>query len=467
MTLRSALFAFLLIAATSALAQQPLTPEQQLAHDILKELVEINTSTDLMGTERAAQAVVTRLRAAGFSAEDAQIQGEEPKRSNVVIRLRGRRSDKPLLVMAHLDVVPARREDWSYDPFQFTEHEGYYYGRGVKDDKLGDTTIIANMIRWKREGFVPDRDVIALLTCDEETTGRQGIQWLIEHVPVVRQADFVLNADAGGGEVHSGKRTALNVQASEKIYADYEFVARDRGGHSSQPRPADNPIYRIARALEILAAFQFPVNLNDVTRTYFQRMGALEGGQVGADMQALAAGTASPDAITRLSAVTQYNSQMRTTCVATMTEGGHATNALPQMAKVNVNCRILPNDDLASVQRKLTEIFSAANADLRVASAPKPSPASPLRPDLMHAVEQLAARKFPGAVVLPEMSAGATDGLFVRNAGVPVYGALALFDDPAESRSHGRDERIPIASFYDCVDFWHDLIPALTGGGNR
>ena len=460
---RTAFLLAVLTAASAALAQQTLTPDQQLAHDILKELVEINTSTDLMGTELVAKAVVARLRAAGFSADDAQIMGPEPKRSNVVIRLHGKTQAKPILLIAHMDVVPARREDWSYDPFQFTEHDGYYYARGVKDDKLGDTAIIANMIRWKREGFVPDRDIIALLTCDEETSGQQGINWLIQNLPVVKQAEYALNADAGGGDLQNGKRTAFHLQASEKVYADYEFTARDRGGHSSQPRPADNPIYRIAAALQKLAAYQFPVNLNEITRTFFERTGKLEGGQLGAAMQALAAGNASPEAIARLSAVTQFNSQMRTTCTGTMIEGGHAPNALPQMAKVNVNCRILPNDDPAVVQRKLMEIFADSKAELNIASAPKPSPPSPLRADLMRVVSQIMNRMAPGAVVLPEMSSGATDGLWLRNVGVPVYGTLGLFDDPADSRSHGRDERIPIAGFYDCVEFWHDLVPELTG----
>lgn len=450
----------ILLVALAAVPQQRLTPDQQLAHDVLKELVEINTTTDVIGTEDAAKAIEGRLRAAGFTAGDAQVMGSDAKHSNVFIRLQGRSSAKPLLLLAHLDVVAARPEDWTVPPFSFTERDGYFYGRGVGDDKQGDANIITNMIRWKRDGWVPARDVIAVLTSDEETNG-SAIQWMIEHVAAVRTADLALNADAGAGELTGGKRTVLNVQASEKIYADYRFTAKDRGGHSSRPRNADNPIYRLSVALARLAAHQFPINLNDVTRTYFERDAALRDREVAADMRALAAGTASAEAIARLSADSQLNALMRTTCVATMIEGGHAPNALPQTASVNVNCRSLPNDDPLKVQKTLEEIFSSAKAELQVAIAPKNSPASPLRSDVMAAVERLAASHFPGAMVLPQMETGATDGLYVRNAGVPVYGIKAIFEDPADSRAHGRDERVLAASYYDAVEFWHDLIPAI------
>ena len=464
MNLRRIAAAAVVFLAASAFAQEALTPNQQLAHDILKQLVEINTTSDVIGTEKSAKAIQQRLLAAGFSQDDAQVMGPDAKHSNVFIRLRGKSSEKPILMIAHQDVVPARREDWSFDPFTFTEQGGYYYGRGVSDDKQGDANIITNMIRWKKEGWVPARDVIAVLTSDEETSGRNGIAWMIEHVPAMKTADLTLNADGGGGDLVNGKRTVFYVQSSEKVYADYEFTTRDRGGHSSRPRNADNPIYRLSAALDELGKYQFPINLNESTKLYFERDAALRSPEVGADMKALAAGSASPQAIARLSADPQFNALMRTTCVATMLSGGHATNALPQMAKVNVNCRILPNDDPARIQAKLVEIFAPSKAELNVASAPKPSPASPLRPDIMNAVDKLVAKMFPGAIVLPEMSTGATDGLFVRNAGVPVYGVEAEFDDPADSRAHGRDERLLAHSYYDAVEFWHELVPLLEGG---
>ena len=454
--------AALMFAATAAAWQPQLTADQQLAHDVLKELVDIDTTTDIVGTEQAAKAIQQRLLAAGFSADEAQVMGPDPKHSNVFIRLRGRSPAKPILLLAHLDVVSARPEDWSVPPFRLTERDGYLYGRGVADDKQGDANIVTNMIRWKREEWTPARDVIAVLTSDEETNGT-SIRWMIEHVAAARTADLALNADAGAGDLIDGKRAVLNVQASEKIYADYRFTARDRGGHSSRPRNADNPIYRLSAALDRLAGYQFPVELSDLTRRFFERDAALRRPEVAADMTALAAGTASADAIARLSADPQLNALMRTTCVATTIEGGHAPNALPQTASVNVNCRMLPNDDAAQIRHKLDEIFSGAHAELQVASAPKPSPASPLRPDLMTVVERLAAKHFPGAIVLPQMETGATDGLYVRNAGVPVYGLKAIFDDPADLRAHGRDERIPAASYYDAVEFWHDLVPALAG----
>ncbi len=463
MSKRTAFFCVLtLIFASLSVFAQQLSPERQLARDILKELVEIDSTTDVIGTEQIAKAVVARLRAAGFSEEDAKIAGPDPKHSNVIIHLRGRdRSAKPIILMAHLDAVIAKKEDWSLDPYKFTEKDGYFYGRGVGDDKSGDATILTNLILWKRSGYVPARDIIALLSSDEETSGTQGISWLMQNVPDARKAEFALNADAGGGELIKAKRATFSIQASEKIYGDYEFTARDKGGHSSRPRNADNPIYRLSGALQKLAAYQFPINLNDITRTYFERAASLREPAVSADMKALAAGKATPAAIARLTADPQLNAMMRTTCTATLIEGGHAPNALPQMAKVNVNCRILPNDDLARIRRKLEEMFAPAKAELRLTSAPKPSPPSPLKPEMMQIVDRLVAKRFPGAIVLPEMSTGATDGLFVRNLGVPVYGALGLFEDPRDSRAHGKDERIGVTSFYEGVEFWNEFVPLL------
>lgn len=452
----------LLLGAATTVIQPSLTADRELARDVLKQLVEIDTTTDTVGTERAARAIEQRLVGAGFSHEDVQVMGPDAKHSNVLIRLRGRSSAKPILLIAHLDVVPARPEDWSLPPFTFTERDGYFYGRGVSDDKQGDANIVTNMIRWKRDGWVPPRDVIAVLTSDEETGGTT-IQWMIAHVPAVKTAGFALNADAGAGDLIGGKRTVLNLQVSEKIYADYRFTVTDKGGHSSRPRNADNPIYRLSAALGRLAAYQFPINLNDATRTYFERDAALRAPAVGADMKALAAGNASSDALARLSADPQFNALMRTTCVATLIEGGHAPNALPQMARVTVNCRILPQEKPSDIQQMLEEVFRPAKAELQVVTAPKESPASPLRPDVMKAVEALAATHFPGAIVMPEMETGATDGLYIRNAGVPAYGIKAEFDDPADSRAHGRDERLPVASYFDAVEFWHELVPALAG----
>jgi acetylornithine deacetylase/succinyl-diaminopimelate desuccinylase-like protein len=452
----------ILAGAVAALLQPSLTPDQQLAHDVLKQLVEINTTSDTIGTERAARAIEQRLLAAGFTHDDVQVMGPDAKHSNVMIRLRGRSAEKPIVLLAHLDVVPARPEDWSVPPFTFTERDRYFYGRGVSDDKQGDANIVTNMIRWKRDGVVPARDIISILTSDEETGGTT-IRWMIDHVPAIRNADFALNADSGAGDVIDGKRAVLNLQVSEKIYADYRFTVTDKGGHSSRPRNADNPIYRLSQALDRLAAYQFPIELNEATRAYFERDAPLRSPDVGADMKALAAGNASAEAIGRLSADPQLNAFMRTTCVATMIEGGHAPNALPQMARVNVNCRILPQDKPSEVQAKLEEIFKPAKAELQIATAPKESPASPLRPDIVQTVERVTAKHFPGALVLPQMETGATDGLYVRNAGVPVYGLKAEFDDPADSRAHGRDERLPAKSYYDAVEFWHELVPALAG----
>jgi len=459
--------AALLLALLAAGAQaQQLPSAHQLARDVFKELIEINTAWP-NGTRKAADALAQRLVRAGFPASDVMIVGPagDARKANLLARYRGTSpAAKPILLMAHMDVVAARREDWSVDPFTFTERDGYFYGRGTSDIKDGVTMIIANFIQWKQEGWQPARDVIAVLTVDEEGGDpgpNQGIMWLVENRPELLNAEYALNTDAGGGELRNGKHVAFNVQASEKIYADYDFKITDRGGHSSLPRNPDNPIYRMARALEKLDAYQFPVKLNEITRTYFERAAAMQTPDVARDMRAAAAGHADAATLARLAQSPMYNAMLRTTCVATELQAGHAPNALPQMANVNVNCRILPNDDIPAVERTLREMFTSA--EMSYGERPKPSPPSPLRPEIMQVVEKLVGQRFPGAPVIPIMEAGATDGLYLRNKGVPVYGISAVFEDPNDVRAHGRDERVLQQSFYDAVDFWHDMVKQLAG----
>jgi acetylornithine deacetylase/succinyl-diaminopimelate desuccinylase-like protein len=355
-----------------ASAQGALKPHQQLAHDIYKELVEINTTTDADpgGTTQAAEAMAARLRAAGFSGSDVQVLSAGPRDGLIVARLRGSGAAgrKPLLLLAHLDVVAARRDDWSIDPFTFTEKDGYYYGRGTGDDKAMAAIWIANMIRMKQEGYVPDRDLIVALTPDEEGGDHNGVEWLLANKRDLIDAAYALN-EGGGGFLKQGKPFVHNVQAAEKVYYDFTFEVRNKGGHSSRPI-RDNAIYRLSDALARLERFDFPVKLNPVTKAYFERLSQAETGQTAADMRAVAKNPGDSAAVRRLSMQPTYNSMLRTTCVATQLTGGHAPNALPQLARANVNCRVLPDHDIKDVQATLVRI--AGDTAVHVSPAPEP-----------------------------------------------------------------------------------------------
>jgi acetylornithine deacetylase/succinyl-diaminopimelate desuccinylase-like protein len=444
-----------------ASAQRP-DPHTQL-DGLLKELVEINTSDSAGHTADAARAMAKRLTDAGFPAADVQVIGETPKYQCLVARFRGKNPElKPLLMIAHLDVVDARREDWSTDPYTLVEKDGWYYGRGVLDDKQGDAILVATLLRMKQDGFVPDRDLIVALTADEETTGN-SIKWLIEKNRPLIDAAFALNLDEGGGEVKDGKNSRLTVQTAEKVKVTYELEVRDKGGHSSLPEP-DNAIYRLSRGLERLAAFTFPVTLNETTRAFFERAAATQPPSVAADMRAVAKSN-DRAAAKRLSAVPFYNAVLRTTCVATRLFAGHADNALPQVARATVNCRLLPGYLPDSATAQLQRVVGDTAIHVRVTQPAVPSPVSPLRPDVMGAITKTAAKYWPGAVIVPQMSTGATDGLYLRNAGIPVYGTTSIFDLVDGDRSHGKDERINVEAFHTSGDYFYDLVKSLAGGG--
>ncbi len=451
-----------LAAASPVQAQQD--PQRVLEREILAELIEINTSDSARQTARIADVIRRRLVNAGFPASDVTILGHDPEFQNVVARYRGRaEGKKPIMLMAHLDVVDARREDWSFPPYQFREEGGFYYGRGTNDNKAGVATLIANFIRMRQEKFVPDRDLIMVLTADEETDGN-AIAWLLSDQRALVDAEYALNTDAGGGALVNGKATAFAVQTAEKVYVTYELAVRNKGGHSSVPVP-DNAIYRLSSGLTRLAAHTFPVRLNETTRAYFERSALTESGQTRSDMRALAA-TADPAAAVRLSeAVPFYNSVMRTTCVATRLYAGHADNALPQLARATVNCRLVPDDDQDSVRVALQRIVADTSIEVTITDPAKASPPSPLRADLMGPIESLVKEMWPGATVVPEMSTGATDGLFVRNVGIPVYGISALFEDINDGRAHGRDERVGVEAFHQASTFWYRMLKALTSSG--
>jgi acetylornithine deacetylase/succinyl-diaminopimelate desuccinylase-like protein len=369
-------------------------------------------------------------------------------------------------LLAHLDVVEAKREDWSVDPFKLTEQNGYFYGRGTSDDKAHAAIWIANLIRYRQEGFTPARDIVVALTADEEGGDSNGVKWLLEHHRSPIDAEFVLN-EGGGGELRDGKAVANSVQAAEKMYYSFAMEARNPGGHSSLPRK-DNAIYRLAAALTRIAAFEFPVELNEITRGFFAGMAALESGQTAADLRIAAGPSPDPEAVARLAAGSPlYNSMMRSTCVATQLAGGHAENALPQTARAVVNCRLLPGTDPRAVERTLKQVVADEGIVFTTVWEPVASPASPLRPDLMAAFKRHTDELWPGAVVLPVMSTGATDGVYLRNAGIPTYGVEAVFGDPNDVRAHGRDERIGIKAFYDAREFLYRLVKTVGSQGSQ
>ena len=454
--------ALLALTTTSRLPAQT-GPSRELERAIFKELIEVNTSDSAGNTGVLAARIAGRLKAAGFPAGDITILGYDPKFQSLVARYRGRNAGrKPILLMAHLDVVAARREDWSFDPYGFRELDGYYYGRGTSDNKAGVATLVANLIRLKQEKFVPDRDLIMVLTADEETTG-QSITWLMKEHRDLIDAEYALNTDGGGGSLKNGKPVSFSVQTAEKIFLNLQLDVRNKGGHSSLP-VKDNAIYRLATALTRVGGYDFPVRLNETTRAFFERASLSETGRRATDMRALAA-TSDPAAAARLSEESPYfNSVMRTTCVATLLTGGHADNALPQLARANVNCRILPDDTQDSVKAVLTRVVNDPEVDITVKTAARPSPPSPLRTDIVGPVERLVKEMWPTATVVPEMSTGATDGLDVRNGGIPVYGVGALFGEEGDSREHGRDERVGVDAFHRSTVFWYQLVKALTSG---
>lgn len=445
----------------SPVRAQELTEHQQLAREILKELIEINTTDSQGDNTAAARAVAARLLAAGFAPEDVVVIVPAERKGNVVARLRSPApTARPILLLAHLDVVEASPWDWSVHPFKFLERDGYFYGRGTTDDKDEVAIYTANIIRMKQEGYRPNRDIIVAFTADEEGGAHNGVRYLLdEHADLV-DAAFVLN-EGGGGAIQDGKRIANSVQAAEKVYQTYHLEVVNPGGHSSVPR-ADNAIYELAAALDRLADFQFPVQLNEVTRAFFSQSAA----SMSPEQETLIGGLLRqpPDAqaVAYFSSIPAYNARLRTTCVATRLEAGHADNALPQRAKATVNCRILPGIDPAIVQATLNEVIADERVQITPAAEPTPSPPSPLTEEVMAPIQEITESMWPGVKVVPNMSTGATDGLYFRNRGIPVYGVSGLFGDIDDVRAHGRDERIQAQSFYDGLEFLDRLVRAYT-----
>jgi acetylornithine deacetylase/succinyl-diaminopimelate desuccinylase-like protein len=448
------------------------SPDQtkQLAHDIFKQLIEINTTDSVGNVTTAAEAMAGRLRDGGFTNDDIRVAGPNERKKNLVARFRGTGKRKPILFIGHLDVVEALRSDWTTDPFEFIEKDGYFYGRGTEDMKEGDAILVTNFIRLKKEGYQPDRDLILALTADEEGGSSNGVDWLLKEHRDWVDAEYCINLDGGEFEKDKDRRLLAGIQASEKVYVDFQLESLNPGGHSSVPSP-DNAIYHLAGALARLQSFSFPLEINEITRSYFKRNAAMESGQLASDMKAVAKQPPDPAAVERLSAVPYFNSLLHTTCVATMLSGGHAPNALPQTARANVNCRIFPGEDPEVVHKTLEKV--ANDPKVKVTIVPQrapdgklvpvvPVPPSPLLPELTEAVEKVLSIAWPGVPLVGTMSTGATDGKYTRIAGIPTYGISCMFFDKNDNREHGKDERVGVQDFYDGVEFGYKLMKELS-----
>jgi acetylornithine deacetylase/succinyl-diaminopimelate desuccinylase-like protein len=442
----------------------------RLSRDIFKELIEINTTDSVGNTTTAANAMAKRLKDAGFPAADVQVLGPNDRKGNMVARLRGTGAKKPVLIIGHLDVVEAKREDWTTDPFQFVEKDGYFYGRGTQDMKVDDAILVTTFIRFRQEGYRPDRDLILALTADEEGGTSNGVEWLLKNHRDLIDAEFVLNEDAGGVTTMKGKPVNVDVEASEKQYADFELTVLNPGGHSSLPTP-DNAIYHLSDALSRLEHTPFPLEFNAVTRTYFERRAPLENEQTKTDMNAILQTPPDAAAVARLSKEPRYNSMLRTTCVATRLSAGHANNALPQTAQAIVNCRILPGHSAAETQQALVRVFADPKVAVRYlgaiggaaqASDSKGFPTVLPPAEVMRPLEQVAAEMWPGAPVIPEMETGASDSVYTMAAGIPTYGFNGVGLDQDDVRAHGKDERVRVSAYYDGVEFCYRFLKAMT-----
>jgi len=438
---------------------ETLNAPQQLARDIFKELIEINTASETGDTGRAADAMAARLRAAGFGAHDLEVFKPAPRKGNLVARLRGTGARKPILLLAHLDVVPANPADWSLDPFKLVEMEGYFYGRGTSDDKNMAAAFTANFIRYKKEGYKPDRDIILALTADEEIGGGWGVAWLLKNRRDLIDAEFALN-EGGVVVLRGGKPSRINIQIAEKTTVNYRLEVTNRGGHGSLPRP-DNAINQLAEGLTRLAKSSFPVNPSPTTRAFFERIADTETPRTAADIRSLLSANPDAAAIARLSANVDYNAQLHTTCVPTLLEGGHAANALPQAARATLNCRILPGESVEEVRTTLVRALGDDQISVSHPNAPTTSPPSVLDENLLRAIEKTAAEFWPGTPVTPTMIAGSTDGRLLRSAGIPTYGHSGLAS--AEVRAHGKDERVLVKSFFESTEYLYRLVKRLSG----
>ena len=470
-------FAFVVLANAEPAPTVPGPVGPQVVRDeakaVLAKLIAIDTTHDsATGTGEAVELLAGRLREAGFSDDDLWLVGPRRERLNLVARLRGRGSaprsaSKPILFLAHLDVVEAKREDWTVEPFQLTEQDGWLYGRGTLDIKGEAVDLLENFVRLKREGFVPERDLYLALTADEEGGAENGVQWLLDHRRELVDAAYVVNTDAGGLQWQKGRLVRMPIQVSEKLYLTFDVETTSPGGHSSLPTK-DNAIYRLAAALGKLERHRFPVELNDGTRLFFESLAAQEKGELAGAFRGILEKPPSPTAVATLSDIPLYNGTLRTVCSATMLEAGHAENALPQRANATLQCRLLPWNDPADVRRALIDAIDDPSVTVTPRGTPVPAPPSPVEPALFAAVRETTESCWPGVPVVPVMDPWGTDCAVFRRGGVACYGATGLWFDVDDVRSHGQDERIALAAFDQGMEFMYRLMKRLGApGGSR
>ena len=453
--------AFTLSIHGAAIAQTSRGAEEALFRSIYKELVEINTTDSVGDTVAAASAMAKYLIAAGLPAEDVKVLSSGPRKGNLVARLRGAGGKRPLLLMAHLDVVEAKREDWNFDPFKLQEVDGFFRGRGTVDDKAMAAIFVANFIRYKNEDWRPARDIILALTSDEELSDsvHDGARWLLENHRALIDAEFAIN-EGGAGTLRNGTPVSANIQLAEKVYRSFKLEVKDPGGHSAAPR-RDNAITRLAEGLVRLANFDFPARLNPVTGAWLKIVTRLDSPDVKAAVEALAAGDARPETIQPLSQRVAYNSQIRTTCVATMLEGGHAENAMAQTARATVNCRLLPDESPDDVHHTLQRVMADEKLSVIPLGNVVDSPASPMSPMVMQAVEEISAEMWPGVPVIPTQSGGYTDSRWLRKYGIAAYGVSGLFSEEGKSGVHGLNEQVGVKELLASKEFLYRLVKRL------
>lgn len=454
-------------AAESRPASGPNYPGQAAFRELYKELIEIDTTAEHGSCTRAAEAMAARLKAVGYADKDVHVlaPASRPQSGNLVAVLHGTDSKaKPLMLLAHIDVVEAKREDWARDPFKLVEENGYFYARGASDDKAMAAAFADAMVRFKSEGFKPKRDIKLALTCGEETPDIfNGVEWLLAEHRDLMGAAFVLNEGAGG-RLDGDKRVYLAIQAGEKVYQDFTVTVTNPGGHSSRP-VKNNAISHLAGGLAKLGAYDFPIRINEATRLHFEKMSAIVGGDIGAAMKAAAGANPPAQALAVIARDPGYNSMMRTTCVATMIQGGHAPNALPQRANANINCRILPGETVDQVQRTLASVMDDPALKLTLGGSRSPvSPPPALTPEILKPAEVVAHELWPGVPLVPTMATGATDGRFLLAAGVPTYGLSGMFGDPDGGGAHGLNERIRVRSLYEGREFLYRVVKLYANG---
>ncbi len=455
--------AAVLISMSLLAAQEPDSEHARKTLEIYRHIVEIESSKGLGRVPEVANYLADELVAAGFPREDVEVVplGET---AALIARYRGDGSSgkKPILLLGHMDVVEARAEDWERPPFQLTRDDKYFYARGSIDCKFGVSQVTSTLIRLKKDGFVPTRDLIIAFSGDEES-GMKTTRLLAHDRPELADADFALNSDAGGGDLTAdGKPVAYLVQAAEKTYVTWEITIRNPGGHSSRPRP-DNAIYDLADAVKKIHDYRFPVRSSEMTRTFFRETGKQLGGELGEAMIRFADNPQDQKAADRLAVESSYVGTTRTTCVPTMLRAGHAENALPQSATVTVNCRVFPGVPVSEVEDTLKRVVGNSQAEFMQLGEVTESPISELRPDVLAAVSKAVHTRYPDVKVIPYMESGGTDGTHFRNAGIPTWGVSSIFMNPDEVFAHGLNERVPIKAFYDALDHWSIILKDLAG----